>query len=285
MGRTPRRIIKLALAVGAVAVLAPAGAASAATSLPACAPPAFTGGVSLVGLRCVPTCTCTGQRGPRGPRGKTGARGLRGLTGAMGPAGPRGLQGAVGERGPQGEAGPTGQTGPAGPSGQTGATGQTGQTGPPGSTGMTGPPGPAGTTDFAEFFALMPPDNAATVAPGAAVDFPQDAPQSPGGSSTRISQDSFQLSAIGTYRVAYQVSVTEAGQLMLRLNGVDLDYTVVGRATGTTQIVGESLITTTSANSIIEVVNPTGNATALTITPLAGGTRPVSASLVIQRLA
>ena len=37
-------------------------------------------------------------------------------------------------------------------------------------------------------------------------------------------------------------------------------------------------------NSVLEVVNPTGNASALTVTPLAGGTRPVGASLVIQRL-
>lgn len=69
---------------------------------------------------------------------------------------------------------------------------------------------------------------------------------------------------IGTYQILFEVSVDEAGQLMLTLNGEDLAYTVVGRATGASQI--------------------EGTAAALTITPLAGGTRPVSAHLVITQI-
>ena len=76
----------------------------------------------------------------------------------------------------------------------------------------------------------------------------------------------------------------EAGQLILTLNGQDLADTVVGRATRTSQIVGMSVITTTAVNSILTVRNPAGNAAALTITPLAGGTRPVSAHLVITQI-
>lgn len=82
-----------------------------------------------------------------------------------------------------------------------------------------------------------------------------------------------------------KVSVTEAGQLILTLNGADLAYTVVGRATGTSQIVGMALVDTTVINSILTVRNPAGNTPALTITPLAGGTRPVSAHLVIMQIA
>ncbi len=171
---------------------------------------------------------------------------------------------------PAGQAGPAGATGPAGPAGATGATGAT---------------GPAGTVlDFADFFALMPPDNAATVAPGADVSFPQDGPINASGTITRLGLSSFNLATIGTYQVMFQVSVTEAGQLLLTLNGADLAYTVVGRATGTSQIVGITLVQTTTVNSILTVRNPAGNATALTITPLAGGTRPVSAHLVITQL-
>ena len=70
----------------------------------------------------------------------------------------------------------------------------------------------------------------------------------------------------------------------LTLNGEDLDYSVVGRATGTSDIIGMSIVTTTEENSILTVRNPAGNSTALTITPLAGGTRPVSAHLVITQL-
>ncbi len=129
----------------------------------------------------------------------------------------------------------------------------------------------------------MPPDNSATVGVGVDVQFPQDGPTS-GTTITRTGPSSFNLADIGVYNVQFQVSVTEAGQLMLTLNTTELDYTVVGRATGTTQIVGLCLIRTTVANSIITVRNPTGNSTALTIPPLAGGTWPVSAHLVIIQL-
>lgn len=92
------------------------------------------------------------------------------------------------------------------------------------------------------------------------------------------------MAQIGTYQVLFQVSVTEPGQLILTLNGVDLAYTVVGRATRTSQIVGIALVTTTVINSILTVRNPAGNSTALGITPLAGGTRPVSAHLTIIQI-
>lgn len=131
----------------------------------------------------------------------------------------------------------------------------------------------------------MPPDNAATVAVGGDVDFPQDGPNNSGGTIARTGPDSFLLTEIGYYQVLFQVSVDEAGQLILTLDGADLPYTVVGRATGTSQIVGMTYVQTTSVNSILTVRNPAGNATALTITPLAGGTRPVSAHLVITRIA
>lgn len=96
--------------------------------------------------------------------------------------------------------------------------------------------------------------------------------------------DSFNLAQTGTYQVIFEVTVTEAGQLLLTLNGADLEYTIVGRATGTSQIIGMSLITTTEVNSILTVRNPAGNSTALTITPSDGGTRPVSAHLVILQI-
>lgn len=138
------------------------------------------------------------------------------------------------------------------------------------------------TPVFAEFHALMPPDNAATIAAGAPVNFPQDGPTN--GIITRINPNQFTLPVIGTYSVDWQVSVSEPGQLMLQLNGTELASTVVGRAMGTSQIVGHTLIRTTEPNSILSVVNPSGNPAALTITPIAGGTHSVSATLVITRI-
>ncbi len=216
--------------------------------------------------------------GPRGPRGEIGP---------VGPQGPRGFQGLPGPQGPTGETGPAGPQGPAGEAGPQGPAGEAGPQGPAGETGSQGPQGPrglpGGVLGYADFYALMPPDNSATVAPGTDVSFPQNGSIA-NTNIGRLGPSSFNLGPIGTYQILFQVSVTEAGQLILTLNGQDLEYTVAGRATGTSEIVGMAIIKTTAVNSVLTVRNPAGNATALTITPLAGGTRPVSAHLVITQI-
>lgn len=170
---------------------------------------------------------------------------------------------------------PPGLRGPAGPQGPVG---------PRGPMGLPGPAGPAGgILGFADYYALMPPDNVAEIAPGADIAFPQDG-TSGGTSIVRMGPSSFRLTDIGSYQVFFQVNTDQSGQLILTLNGVDLPYTVVGRTTGTSQIVGMTIVTTTAANCVLTVRNPAGNTTPLTITPRAGGTRPVSAHLVIVRL-
>jgi hypothetical protein len=136
---------------------------------------------------------------------------------------------------------------------------------------------------FADFYALMPPDNSATVAAGTPIAFPNAGPSSSSG-ITASSSTQFQLSEVGTYMISWQVSVDEAGQLVLELNGTENLTTVVGRATGTSQIVGNRIITTETSNAILRVINPLGSPTVLTITTNAGGASPVSASLVIMRL-
>jgi hypothetical protein len=189
-----------------------------------------------------------------------------------------GSQGANGSPAPTvGGASAGGGVGATGPTGPAGATGPAG---PPGATGAAGPSG--GIAEFAEFYAIMPPDNTATVAAGSAVQFPQDGPDS--GFITRTGPGTFNLSSIGTYEVSFQASVTEPGQLALTLNGAELPYTVVGRATGTSQITGDSLVQTTVINSVLTLENPPGEPVALTMTPIAGGVDPVSASLVIKRI-
>jgi hypothetical protein len=225
-----------------------------------------------------------GPSGPQGPIGDTGATGPAGPAGAVGPAGPAG-----GPAGPAGPAGATGAVGPIGPAGAAGAAGAVGPAGAAGAAGAigpagaAGPAGPSGTIAFSDFFAVMPPDNAATIAPGADVAFPQDGPSS-GTAIARVNSSTFNLSGIGTYQVMFQASVNEAGQLALTLNGGQLSYAAVGRATGTSQIVGMFLVTTTVINSLLTVRNPAVNPVALTMTPVAGGSLPVSAHLVITQI-
>jgi hypothetical protein len=184
-----------------------------------------------------------------------------------------------------GAVGPQGPPGAPGSPGATGSTGPAGATGPVGPTGPTGPTGPSGgPIDFSDFYALMPGDNAANVAPGSDISFPQNGPASAGTNIFRNNSSEFTLGAIGTYQVMFQVSVDEPGQLDLTLNSFELAYTVVGRATGTSQIVGMALVQTTEINSILTVRNPAGNPVALTVTPIAGGTHAVSAHLIITRI-
>lgn len=180
--------------------------------------------------------------------------------GAPGPQGLPGAQGLPGTPGVRGEAGPRGQA---------------------------GEPGPIGPSQYAEFYALMPTDNSSTVASGSAVAFPRSGPGN--GAIVRSGSSAFVLPSIGTYRVAFTVSVNEPGQLELALDSgagaSPLPYTVYGRATGTSQIAGEALVSTTVVNSMISLINPSGESSALTITPLAGGVDAVAASLVIERIA
>ncbi len=231
-----------------------------------------------------------GPQGPAGVAGAVGPQGPAGVAGEVGPAGPVGPQGPAGEVGPVGPAGPTGLIGLQGPAGEVGPAGPIGPQGPAGEVGPAGPAGPigpqgapGGVLNFADFYALMPPDNAASVAPGTDVSFPQDGPNS-GADIARTGPSSFSLGPIGTYQVFFQVSVDQAGQLLLTLNGEDLEYTVAGRATGASQIIGMALVTTTIVDSVLTVRNPASNPAALIITPLAGGTRPVSAHLMITQI-
>jgi hypothetical protein len=138
------------------------------------------------------------------------------------------------------------------------------------------------SSNYALFFAKMPGDNSATVAVGAAVEFPQNGPAN--GNIIRLGPSTFNLPSVGAYEVSWQVSVSEPGQLQLALGGVGLSDTVVGRASGTSQLVGSTVIMTSSANSVLSLINPLGNSTALTITPIAGGANSVSATLMIKAL-
>lgn len=233
----------------------------------------------------------TGLSGATGVAGATGVTGATGLTGATGV----GATGATGVEGATGLTGSTGATGVEGATGVTGATGFDGATGPAGSpggatgaTGITGATGlgtPGGIAAYGDFFALMPGDNASTVAVGASVEFPQDGPNSGGIARVGASVINFAIPNIGTYMILFQVSVTEPGQLGVALNGTIVPSSISGRATGTSQISGNLILTTTTGGDSISIMNPPGNSTALTITPIAGGASAVSAHLTILQLA
>lgn len=229
----------------------------------------------------------TGPAGPQGPQGPQGIQGIPGPPGGLpGPTGPTGapgstgIQGIQGPQGAQGAPGPTGGPGPTGPTGPAGLAGTTGPTGPQGIQGVQGTPG--GVPGYADFFALMPNDNTATIAVGTPVSFPQSIFDS-GIVTSTATGTLFIMNVAGVYLVNFQVSVSEPGQLMLRVNGSEVPGSLVGRSTGTLQLVGTSLLTL-AVGDHVEVINPSENSTALTITPVAGGTHSVSAHLVFTKI-
>lgn len=174
-----------------------------------------------------------------------------------------------------------GSVGFPGIAGPAGAPGLAGAAGAAGIQGIPGIPGAPGILDYSDFYALMGPDNGGPIAGGNPVQFPRI-----GGTTGAINATgpaTFLLPTIGTYLVEFQVDVLAAAQLQLSLNTIPLSTTVVGRATGTTQIIGISLVTTTTANSVLSVINPPTNIP-LTIPAGDGGTHPISAHLVIIRL-
>ena len=137
-----------------------------------------------------------------------------------------------------------------------------------------------GAVNFQDFYALMPSNNLATVPINGAIEFPQTAISN--SIITRTSPSAFNLPDIGTYEISFQASVDEPVQLGISLNGVFLSSSVVGRAIGSSQIVGRSLITTAAINTSLSIIN-LGNQ-AITLTFFAGGTNPVSAHLIIKKL-
>ncbi len=180
-----------------------------------------------------------------------------------------------------------GAVGIPGIAGPPGAPGVAGAAGAAGVQGIPGIPGAPGILDYSDFYALQGVDNS-PVAADFAVQFPRNG--STTGTINRTGFSTFLLPTIGTYLVQFQVDVREAAQLQLRLNNVPLPDTVVGRATGQTQIIGLSLVTTTTSASVLEVINPSSNVTldvSSGTNPAFGdqsGNNPVSAHLVIVRI-
>lgn len=221
----------------------------------------------------------TGPTGPMGPMGPQGVQGYQGPQGPIGPTGPQGIpgpNGAIGPTGPQGVPGAAGATGAVGPTGPQGATGATG------ATGAVGPTGPAGgISEYASFYALAPNDNPTAIAQNTAVEFPNTTASTTG--ITRLTNSTFNLADTGTYLIMFKVNTNTAGQLGIAVNGAVQPSATFGNAADDGIIEGKTIITTTAANTVLSIVNPI--ATAVTVTPSAGGTEATVSDLTIIKLA
>ena len=129
----------------------------------------------------------------------------------------------------------------------------------------------------------MPNDNSGNILPGENINFPLDGPII-GTDISRFSPNDFSILTVGYYQVLFQVSVSESGQLVVVLNGIEIPYTIVGKSNLMSQIVGMCCIYVIQP-SILNIRNPLNSLSSLEITPNAGGINPVSAHLLITRLA
>lgn len=126
-------------------------------------------------------------------------------------------------------------------------------------------------------------DYAATVAVGAAVPFPRNGPTNSGriarsGSSTT----EFVVSVSGLYEVSWEVGFVEASQLQVAVNGTPVANTTSISGAGTQMNANTALLTLVAAD-VISIINPTGNAAALTVQPADGSlTHAQAPSLVIR---
>jgi hypothetical protein len=214
-----------------------------------------------------------------------------GPTGPIGPVGPAG-SGATGPAGPPGPLGPTGPAG-AGATGPAGPAGPLGPLGPTGPLGPIGPVGPTGVLAFSQFYHIVAAGDA-TVAVKTSVGtgrvpFNTAGPTSAPPAATAIDASSFNIPLAGTYEVTWQVQTTEPGQLNLELAGVDVAYSVVSRqlaTSGGNQLVGSVLLVVSTPNSVLAVVNSSGNTPPLTMTSASGSSThaPVT-TIVIKKLA
>lgn len=134
--------------------------------------------------------------------------------------------------------------------------------------GETAGTGNTGGTDYAGTVAVK------TIAGSGRLPFPRAGVSVPlVNGITSIDGSSFNLADVGTYEVSWSVQTTELGQWQIELNGLALDNTVLvdqNPTSGGHPVSGMFLITTTVADSVLAIINPTGNSTALTITPADG---------------
>ncbi len=136
-------------------------------------------------------------------------------------------------------------------------------------------------------------DYSAVILPGAPVPFPRDGFIS--GGITRINSTSFLLPIIGTYKISWYLQTTEYGQSQLSVNNGDgfefIASSVVSDQNPTEgghPMSGCDIITTTSNDAEVMVVNPVGNepSAGLTVTPFDGAQTHANVPfLIIKRIA
>lgn len=128
----------------------------------------------------------------------------------------------------------------------------------------------------------------ATVAIGAPFPFDTDGPHTAGflhtASATPATSAPITIVNAGVYLVEYSVTVAEARQIALYLNGAVVTSTIYGQATGTSVTTAFAIIEAT-AGSLLTLRNHLSAAALTLVTPSGGTAGNNTNSLMIRRLA
>lgn len=128
----------------------------------------------------------------------------------------------------------------------------------------------------------------ATVAVGAPFPFDTDGPFTAGAflhTASPVVATSAPITIVnaGIYRVEYTVTVAEARQIALYLNGAVVTSTIYGQATGTSVTTGIAIITV-AANDVLTLRNHLSAAALTLVTPSGGTAANNTNSLVIMKI-
>jgi hypothetical protein len=225
-----------------------------------------------------------GDQGEQGDKGEKGEQGDKGEKGDQGNKGEKGEQGDKGEKGEQGDKGEKGEQGNKGEKGDQGDKGEKGDQGDKGEKGEHGDPGsPGSSIQHAVYYGIVPPDNSFDIEPGDSVEFPNDYLSC--SSVVRVNNKVFKLINTGIYEIKFILSITQPAQLVVSMDEgsgfQQLNHTVVGRNSGSSQLIGDVFIKVTQGNSSICISSPAQNNNPIRVTSTAGGTLSETCYLII----
>jgi hypothetical protein len=132
-------------------------------------------------------------------------------------------------------------------------------------------------------------DYAATIAVASRVPFPQNGP-SIGPQVTRNSPSDFRVGVAGLYEVSWSIEFAEPSQLAVARNAgvlvtnADVVNDTCNRSGAGTQLNTNTVLVQLAAGDLVSIVNPPGNATALTVDPGDGTLTHAQAPNVVIRL-
>lgn len=215
----------------------------------------------------------TASAAPSRSSGNKASASSLGAQAARGPRGPRGFRGLKGKAGIQGIPGNQGNQGDAGAAGAAGVAGAVGPQGIPGT------PGTSPTPQYGYFY------NAAvqSVAVEGSVLLDTNGVTTAGITHTAGSAN-ITLVNIGTYKVTFSVSGTEASQFALFNGATMVPGSLYGSGAGTQQNAGQAIVVTAAANAVLTLKNHT-SAAAVGLPTTGGGTLAnANASILIQKL-